>query len=118
LALIPQSQGQKQEEQQPATAAEEQKKFFVLEKSIKNQWLPISYFDENNNFKGVACFTSFFDAVKYQQRYEEKLINHYLKDNKGNCNSTNKHYRMMHNDIMNTKIFCERELPSLCIRNK
>jgi hypothetical protein len=40
LALIPQSQGQKQEEQQPATAAEEQKKFFVLrKKSSKNQCL-------------------------------------------------------------------------------
>jgi hypothetical protein len=37
--------------------------FIVKQKNNKfNQWQPISYFDENNNFRGIAVFDTLLQA--------------------------------------------------------
>lgn len=99
------------EQEQKQQQKQKQKKFYVVKRrSVHNIWLPVAYFDDNNNFRGYAVFDDFFPAVKYMKKYEDKLTRKYLEDGKNGGGS--KRYHNANSD-KELKIFFEDKLPSI-----
>jgi hypothetical protein len=71
---------------------------------IGNLWEPVSYFDENNNFRGQAVFSTIEEALQYQKKFEDKLILRDLRDH-------NNHRR--YKTKITLKIFKENSLPTI-----
>lgn len=92
-------------------ATKQKKKFFVVKKrGINKQWLPITLYDDEGHYRGVAYFDDFFTAFKYMQKFEQKLIKNYLREvndnNGGNWRHNTKHEREF-------KVFCEDTIPNI-----
>lgn len=90
------------EQKQPQ---EQKKTFYIIKKKCRfNTWVPIALYDENNNFRGQAVFTSFWDAVQYQKKYEDRLINNHLKESKWFSNNNQRHLK----NAAELKLFVEK----------
>lgn len=96
-----------EQEQQPQPQQSKKGFFVIKKKALHNTSMPISYFDDEGHFRGITCFEDYFIALKYMQKYEDKLAQNHLKETKKYDNSRNRH---TYNEL---KLFIENTRPSV-----
>lgn len=85
------------------------KMFYIIKRKARfNSWVPISYIDDNNNFRGQAVFTSFWQATEYMRKYEDRLIRNHLKESRRHSNDNQRRL-----NAAELKIFSENSLPDI-----
>jgi TolA-binding protein len=110
---------QSKEKEQLEQKQKQQSTFYIVKRRVVgNLWEAISYFDENNNFRGLACFDTLKEAEDYQRKFEDKLILKHLKRfgvNNNNNGSNDKAVRVVthYNSEKTLRIFCEHSLPTI-----
>jgi hypothetical protein len=56
---------------------------YIVKRSTRSgSFEPVSLYDENNNYRGIAVFDSRKKALAYMKRYKDKLIKHFLGNNR------------------------------------
>jgi hypothetical protein len=77
---------------------------------IGNLWEPISLFDKNNNFRGLAVFDTLQQAEDYQKKFEDKLV---LKDLRDKNNNHRSRMITRYKNKTTLKVFKENSLPTI-----
>ncbi len=73
--------------------------------------MPVALYNETNNFKGLAVFENFHEAVQYKKIFEEKLMKVYLRERgKGHESSNDNRSTFNRGEV---RIFVEREMPNI-----
>jgi hypothetical protein len=101
LQVRQQKEQQQQQKQQPIL-------YIVKRKIMGNLWEPVSHFDENNNFRGLAVFSTEEEAFSYQKRFEDKLVLRDLRDKSNRCRMITKY-----KNKTTLKVFKENSLPTI-----
>jgi hypothetical protein len=98
--------------EQPNNNNNNKKVFYVVKKRGRfKEYQNISYIDQNNSFRGIACFNSLWEALQYKQLYEQRLVKQYLKERKRGY-ETNNNNRPNYNKS-DLKVFVEHEIPNI-----